>query len=131
METSLILRTPAWLRWTLFLPASVIVYLLIFAAVVLGGKLLNFFSTGAGWGDNFLQYLLGPAVAGYYAISASMVISPSRARPVLLALLALWMVIYGVMGGAACFTGDLKTLFAVAVSVVAALVALSAHEEGS
>jgi hypothetical protein len=128
MDAELFDRMPGWLRWVLFVPASVLTYALVFAGVVLGGKLMNFFTTGPGWSDNFFKYLLGPALAGYWSIVAAMILAPHGHRMILWSLLSLWMAAYGVLSGAAIFTGDMKSLFSVLVSVAGALVALSAED---
>lgn len=128
MDSSLIERTPAWLRWILVLPASVLTYLLVTAAVIIGGKLMSFFTTGAGWSENFFQYLAAPAIAGYCSVAAAVILAPSSHRAVLLGVLAVWMACYGVLGGAATFTGDLKSLAAVVISVAGALFALTTVE---
>jgi exosortase/archaeosortase len=111
------------------LPVSVLAYFLVFWGVVLGGKLLDFFSRpGTGWGANFFEVLAGPVFAGYWAIGAPMYIAPSNHRAVVLTLVALWFATYGALAGVAIFGQSWKELFAVLVSACGALVALVYQE---
>lgn len=130
MKADLVLRAPSWLRWAGVLPISVLTYIVVFWGVVLGSKVLDFFSRpGSGWGSNFFEFLVGPALAGYWAIGAPMYIVPSRHRAVVLTLVALWIATYGGLAGVAIFGQSWKALFALLVSVCGALAALmSAHK---
>lgn len=89
---------------------------------------MSFFTTGGGWSGNFFQYLAAPAISGYLSIAVAVILAPNNHRAVLLGVLTVWMAGYGFLGGAAAFTGDLKSLAAVVISVAGSLFALTTVE---
>lgn len=111
-------RTPAPVRWGLWLPTSVATFLIVHVGVMLGGKLMVFMSKG-GWGDNFVEYLLAPGLAGYLAITFPMTFVPSPRRATALVLALLWMAVLGGLVGLGAFTGDGKSVVPAIVSAVA------------
>lgn len=133
MNPDVFLRTPSWTRWIMLLPVSAGTYFVVFWGVVLGSKVLDFFSRPGvgGWGGNFFELLIAPALAGYYAITAPMFIAPSQRQAVALALAAVWMVVYGALAGAVVFSGSWKVMLAIVTSLAGTLVALIGHSSES
>lgn len=133
MNSDVFLRPPSWTRWIMFLPVSAGAYFVVFWGVVLGSKVLDFFSRPGvgGWGANFFELLIAPALAGYYAIAAPMFIAPSQRRAVALTIVAIWMVVYGVLAGAVVFSGSWKVMLAIVTSIAGTLAALVGHSSES
>ena len=121
---------PTWLRWILFLPGSVVAFLIAYWAAVIGGRIMNFLGPvgGYGWGDNFFVHLLGPGFAGYASIMAVQLLVPNKKRLVSLLVSGTWLLLLGFLGTYAVLTKEWPYLLSAISSVAGILVALSSEE---
>jgi hypothetical protein len=113
-------RLPSWIRWVLFLPLSVFVYVAANFLTNIGGALLNFFSREP-WSDRLFTHLVSPAVAGYFSVSFAVAMVPKNKLTFALIITAIWILIYGVLITFSVLTGDWKSAIPGVVSAVTAV----------
>ena len=121
---------PNWLRWVIFLPASVAAFLVAYWVAVIGGRIMNFLGPagGAAWGDNFFVHLLGPGFAGYASIFVVQLLVPKKKRLISLLASGIWLLLLGFLGTYAVLTREWPNLLGAVSSAVGILVALNSEE---
>ena len=112
-------KLPSWIRWILFLPMSIIVYVLSNFLTNIGGALMNFLSLHP-MSDKLFTHIISPAVAGYLSVSFAFAMVPAKKVFIFLMITAIWMLIYGALIAFAFLVNDWRSAMPGIVSTVTA-----------
>jgi hypothetical protein len=109
-------RIPNWIRWVLTPISSPAVFALVGIAAGLVARLWVFLQGDRpGWSQNFFDYLVVPAIAGYFAVYAAAAIAPKARPAVALILGCLWVA----LGGFGAFFALVSTEYALLLPCLA------------
>jgi hypothetical protein len=112
-------KLPSWIRWILFLPLSIIVYVLSNFLTNIGGVLMNFLSLHP-MSDKLFTHIISPAVAGYLAVAFAFAMVPAKKIIVFLIITGIWMIVYGAVVAFALLVNDWRSAIPGIVSAVTA-----------
>jgi hypothetical protein len=112
-------RLPSWIRWILFLPLSIIVYVLSNFLTNIGGVLMNFLSLHP-MSDKLFTHIISPAVAGYLAVAFAFAMVPTKKIIIFLIITAIWMIVYGAVVAFAFLVDDWRSAIPGIISAVTA-----------
>jgi hypothetical protein len=123
-------RIPSWIRWALTPISSPVAFALVGLAASIASRLYVFFQGDRpGWSLNFFDYLVVPAVAGYFAVYVAAVLAP-KARPIVaLTTACVWLMLCGFGAFFALANGEFKLLLpCIAIAGAATLATFAANE---
>lgn len=109
---NIIERIPAWIRWILTVPASVLTYFLVNAAGNLLGLIANFVYVST-FNRNFFSHIFGPAIAGYCSIAVVSSLAPGGKHVMALLTAGLWWTVFGALTFISVSTLEWKSLLPV------------------
>lgn len=114
-------KLPNWLRWPLTPIASVICFIVVSVVGSIAARILVFFSgPRGGWSDNFFDYLVIPAVAGFCAVSIVAFVAPKAKRMATIIIAGVWILLAGAATFFSVLSSDWKNLLFIIALIVGA-----------